>query len=200
MSDIDDTTTGIGNDPTGTDQSVTDIDTPVDEREDGETRPSPNPDDASCPVIHGQSQARPDRAQPHPTTGSANRVWWPNQLNLKILAKNQPARDPLGADFDYRAAFASLDLAAVKADIAETLTTSQPWWPADFGNYGPLMIRMAWHSAGTYRATDGRGGGGTGQQRFAPLTAGPTTSASTRHAASCGPSRRSTARACRGAT
>ncbi|CDK00642.1 catalase/hydroperoxidase HPI(I) [Microbacterium sp. C448] len=168
MSENDDTTTGIGNDPTATDQSVTDIDTPVNEREDGETRPSPNPDDASCPVIHGQPSA-----QPHPTTGSANRVWWPNQLNLKILAKNQPARDPLGADFDYRAAFATLDLAAVKADIAETLTKSQPWWPADFGNYGPLMIRMAWHSAGTYRATDGRGGGGTGQQRFAPLNSWP---------------------------
>ena len=175
MSDNDDTTTGIGNDPTGTDQSVTDIDTPVNERADGETRPSPNVDDATCPVIHGQSspaQAQA-QAQPHPTTGSANRVWWPNQLNLKILAKNQPARDPLGADFDYRAAFAALDLAAVKADIAETLTTSQPWWPADFGNYGPLMIRMAWHSAGTYRVTDGRGGGGTGQQRFAPLNSWP---------------------------
>ncbi|HAQ59303.1 MAG TPA: catalase/peroxidase HPI [Microbacterium sp.] len=176
MSEPDDTTTGIGDDPTGIDQSVTDIDTPVDDREDGETRPSPNPDDASCPVIHGQSsapsQARP-QAQPHPTTGSANRVWWPNQLNLKILAKNQPARDPLGADFDYRAAFESLDLAAVKADIAATLTNSQPWWPADFGNYGPLMIRMAWHSAGTYRVTDGRGGGGTAQQRFAPLNSWP---------------------------
>ena len=164
MSEIDDTATGIGNDPTGTDQSVTDIDTPVNEREDGETRPSPNPDDASCPVIH---------TQPHPTTGSANRVWWPNQLNLKILAKNPPARSPLGEGFDYRSAFGTLDLTAVKADIAETLTTSQPWWPADFGNYGPLMIRMAWHSAGTYRATDGRGGGGTGQQRFAPLNSWP---------------------------
>ena len=164
MSEIDDTATGIGNDPTGTDQSVTDIDTPVNEREDGETRPSPNPDDASCPVIH---------TQPHPTTGSANRVWWPNQLNLKILAKNPPARNPLGEGFDYRSAFGTLDLTAVKADIAETLTTSQPWWPADFGNYGPLMIRMAWHSAGTYRATDGRGGGGTGQQRFAPLNSWP---------------------------
>ena len=131
MRDTDDTTTGIGNDPTGTDQSVTDIDTPVDEREDGETRPSPNPDDAP-PVIHGGQQS-----QPHPTTGSANRVWWPNQLNLKILAKHSSMRDPLGADFDYRTAFASLDLAAVKADIAETLTNSQPWWPADFGNYGP---------------------------------------------------------------
>ncbi|MDN3496419.1 catalase/peroxidase HPI [Planococcus sp. APC 4015] len=164
MSDIDDTTTGIGNDPTDIDHSVTDIDTPTDERADGETRPSPNPDDATCPVVH---------AQPHPTTGSANRVWWPNQLNVKILAKNPPARNPLGEGFDYTAAFEALDLAAVKADIAHTLTDSQDWWPADFGNYGPLMIRMAWHSAGTYRVTDGRGGGGTGQQRFAPLNSWP---------------------------
>ena len=164
MSDPDDTATGIGNDPTAIDQSVTDIDTPVDDREDGETRPRPNPDDAACPVVH---------AQPHPTTGSANRVWWPNQLNIKILAKNSAERDPLGADFDYRAAFEALDLAAVKADIAATLTDSQDWWPADFGHYGPLMIRMAWHSAGTYRVTDGRGGGGAGQQRFAPLNSWP---------------------------
>jgi catalase-peroxidase len=164
MSHIDDSATGIGNNPTDIDQSVTDIDTPVDERADGETRPSPNPDDATCPVVH---------AQPHPTSGSANRVWWPNQLNIKILAKNPAVRNPLGEDFDYRAAFESLDLAAVKADIAETLTTSQDWWPADFGHYGPLMIRMAWHSAGTYRVTDGRGGGGAGQQRFAPLNSWP---------------------------
>ncbi|GAA1841716.1 catalase/peroxidase HPI [Microbacterium koreense] len=167
MSDIDDTATGIGNDPTATDQAVTDIDTPVDEREDGETRPRPNEDDATCPVIHGGER------QPHPVNGSANRVWWPNQLNIKILAKNPSVRNPLGDDFDYKSAFESLDLAAVKADIAETLTVSQDWWPADFGHYGPLMIRMAWHSAGTYRVTDGRGGGGTGQQRFAPLNSWP---------------------------
>ncbi|GAA1689408.1 catalase/peroxidase HPI [Microbacterium sediminicola] len=118
-----------------------------------------------CPVVH--------TAQPHPTAGSANRVWWPNQLNLKILAKNPAVANPLGEDFDYKAAFEALDLAAVKADINELLTTSQDWWPADFGNYGPLMIRMAWHSAGTYRITDGRGGGGAGQQRFAPLNSWP---------------------------
>nr|WP_315268919.1 catalase/peroxidase HPI [Microbacterium lemovicicum] len=165
MSENDDIATGIGSEPTDTDQSVTDIDTPVDERADGESRPSPNPDDATCPVIH-------DR-QPLPVNGSANRKWWPEQLNIKILAKNPPARNPLGEGFDYRAAFESLDLAAVKADIARTLTDSQDWWPADFGNYGPLMIRMAWHSAGTYRVTDGRGGGGTGQQRFAPLNSWP---------------------------
>jgi catalase-peroxidase len=116
-----------------------------------------------CPVAHGA----------HPTSGNANRAWWPNQLNLKILAKNPAVANPLGAEFDYAAEFRSLDLAAVKADIAEVLTTSQDWWPADFGNYGPLMIRMAWHSAGTYRVSDGRGGAGAGQQRFAPLNSWP---------------------------
>jgi catalase-peroxidase len=154
----------IGEEASGADQAVTPIDTPVDERADGETRPRPNEADA-CPVIHG--------GQPHPTTGSANRVWWPNQLNLKILAKNPAVANPLGEDFDYKAAFESLDLAEVKKDIESTLTTSQPWWPADFGHYGPLIIRMAWHSAGTYRITDGRGGGGAGQQRFAPLNSWP---------------------------
>ena len=103
----------------------------------------------------------------------ANEKWWPNRLNLKILAKNPAVANPLGEDFDYAAAFQTLDLAAVKADIAELLTTSQEWWPADFGNYGPLMIRMAWHSAGTYRVWDGRGGAGAGQQRFAPLNSWP---------------------------
>jgi catalase-peroxidase len=105
--------------------------------------------------------------------GDANREWWPNKLNLKILAKNPPVANPLGADFDYAEAFKGLDLAAVKRDIAEVLTNSQDWWPADFGNYGPLMIRMAWHGAGTYRISDGRGGAGSGQQRFAPLNSWP---------------------------
>ena len=105
--------------------------------------------------------------------GDANREWWPNRLNLKILAKNPAVANPMGEDFDYAAAFNSLDLAAVKRDIYGVLTTSQDWWPADFGHYGPLMIRMAWHSAGTYRISDGRGGGGTGQQRFAPLNSWP---------------------------
>ncbi|WP_369154450.1 catalase/peroxidase HPI [Streptomyces sp. R02] len=118
-----------------------------------------------CPVAH-------DRA-PHPTQGGGNRQWWPDRLNLKILAKNPPVTNPLGEDFDYAAAFQSLDLPAVKRDIAEVLTTSQDWWPADFGNYGPLIIRMAWHSAGTYRISDGRGGAGAGQQRFAPLNSWP---------------------------
>ncbi|TCC41862.1 catalase/peroxidase HPI [Kribbella speibonae] len=118
-----------------------------------------------CPVDHGQGV--------HPTSGNANREWWPNQLNLKILAKNPAVANPLGEEFDYAAEFRTLDLAAVKADIADVLTTSQDWWPADFGNYGPLMIRMAWHSAGTYRIHDGRGGAGAGQQRFAPLNSWP---------------------------
>jgi catalase-peroxidase len=118
-----------------------------------------------CPVAH-------DRA-PYPTEGGGNRGWWPNQLNLKILAKNPAEANPLGEDFDYAEAFESLDLAAVKQDIAEVLTTSQDWWPADYGHYGPLMIRMAWHSAGTYRISDGRGGAGAGQQRFAPLNSWP---------------------------
>ncbi|MCE3032849.1 MULTISPECIES: catalase/peroxidase HPI [Streptomyces] len=118
-----------------------------------------------CPVVH-------DRAL-HPTQGGGNRQWWPERLNLKILAKNPPAANPLGEEFDYAAAFQSLDLPTVKRDIEEVLTTSQDWWPADFGHYGGLIIRMAWHAAGTYRISDGRGGAGHGQQRFAPLNSWP---------------------------
>ncbi|MFJ3203094.1 catalase/peroxidase HPI [Streptomyces sp. NPDC086989] len=118
-----------------------------------------------CPVAHGRA--------PHPTQGGGNRQWWPERLNLKILAKNPAVANPLGEEFDYAEAFKTLDLAAVKRDIAEVLTSSQDWWPADFGNYGPFMIRMAWHSAGTYRISDGRGGAGAGQQRFAPLNSWP---------------------------
>jgi catalase-peroxidase len=105
--------------------------------------------------------------------GDANRDWWPNKLNLKILAKNPAVANPLGGDFNYAEAFQTLDLPAVKRDIAEVLTSSQDWWPADFGHYGPLIIRMAWHGAGTYRIHDGRGGAGAGQQRFAPVNSWP---------------------------
>ncbi|MFH8574626.1 catalase/peroxidase HPI [Streptomyces zaomyceticus] len=118
-----------------------------------------------CPVAHGRAA--------HPTQGGGNRQWWPERLNLKILATNPAVGNPLGDEFDYAEAFNALDLAAVKRDIAEVLTTSQDWWPADFGHYGPLMVRMAWHSAGTYRISDGRGGAGAGQQRFAPLNSWP---------------------------
>lgn len=102
-----------------------------------------------------------------------NRTWWPNQLDLTVLHQNPPAGDPMGAAFDYAAEFQKLDLAAVKADIFALMTDSQDWWPADFGHYGPLFIRMAWHSAGTYRIGDGRGGAGSGTQRFAPLNSWP---------------------------
>ncbi|MBE1485791.1 catalase/peroxidase HPI [Plantactinospora soyae] len=121
--------------------------------------------ESRCPVAHGRA--------PHPTEGGGNRGWWPNQLNLKILAKNPAVANPLGEEFDYAEAFKTLDLPAVKRDIAEVLTTSQEWWPADYGNYAPFMVRMAWHSAGTYRISDGRGGAGAGQQRFAPLNSWP---------------------------
>jgi catalase-peroxidase len=118
-----------------------------------------------CPVAH-------ERA-PHPTQGGGNRGWWPNRLNLKILAKNPAVANPLGEGFNYAEAFKTLDLAEVKRDIEDVLTTSRDWWPADYGHYGPFMIRMAWHSAGTYRISDGRGGAGAGQQRFAPLNSWP---------------------------
>ncbi len=126
---------------------------------------SGEPKASQCPVAH-------DRA-PHPTQGGGNRGWWPDRLNLKILAKNPAVANPLGDAFDYPAAFETLDLAAVKQDIEQVLTSSQDWWPADFGHYGPFMVRMAWHSAGTYRISDGRGGAGAGQQRFAPLNSWP---------------------------
>ena len=101
------------------------------------------------------------------------RDWWPEQLRLSILRQNSPQSDPMGEDFNYAKEFAKLDLAALKADLRASLTDSQDWWPADFGNYGPLFIRMAWHAAGTYRIADGRGGAGGGQQRFAPLNSWP---------------------------
>ena len=106
-------------------------------------------------------------------TGRSNQDWWPNQLNLKVLQQNPPSRDPMGTAFNYAEEFKTVDLDALKKDIEVVMTTSQPWWPADFGHYGPLFIRMAWHSAGTYRITDGRGGAGDGEQRFAPLNSWP---------------------------
>jgi len=118
-----------------------------------------------CPVKAGRFN--------HPTEGGSNRGWWPNQLNLTILRKHPAVANPMGEDFDYTAEFNSLDLDALARDVDEVLTTSQEWWPADFGHYGPFMIRMAWHSAGTYRIHDGRGGAGAGMQRFAPLNSWP---------------------------
>ncbi|MFF5775609.1 catalase/peroxidase HPI [Streptomyces virginiae] len=110
---------------------------------------------------------------PAPTRPRSNRDWWPNQLDLQVLHQNSPLADPMGDDFDYAAEFATLDLDALKRDVFEVMTASQDWWPADYGHYGPLFIRMSWHSAGTYRIADGRGGGGAGAQRFAPLNSWP---------------------------
>jgi catalase-peroxidase len=118
-----------------------------------------------CPVKTGRLK--------HPTEGASNRDWWPNQLNLKILRKHPAVANPMGEAFDYAAEFKTLDLDALARDVDEVLTTSQEWWPADFGHYGPFIIRMAWHSAGTYRIHDGRGGAGAGMQRFAPLNSWP---------------------------
>ncbi len=118
-----------------------------------------------CPVAHGRMS--------HPTEGSSNERWWPESLNVKILRKHHPAADPMGDDFDYAAAFATVDLGELREDVRRVLTDSQDWWPADFGHYGPFFIRMAWHSAGTYRVADGRGGAGAGMQRFAPLNSWP---------------------------
>ncbi|MBW0275930.1 hydroperoxidase [Nocardia sp. MH4] len=124
------------------------------------------PGDNGCPVTSARPFASADAR-------GSNRDWWPHQLNLTILQKNPPVANPMDADFDYAAEFSTLDLAAVKQDIEQVMTTSQPWWPADFGHYGPFFIRMAWHSAGTYRVGDGRGGAGSGMQRFAPLNSWP---------------------------
>ncbi|MDZ4236392.1 MAG: peroxidase family protein, partial [Dietzia sp.] len=121
--------------------------------------------ESGCPAGFGRVVA--------PVEGGGNRDWWPNQLNLKILQKNPDVINPLDDDFDYATAVQTLDVDAVRADIVEVMHTSQEWWPADFGHYGPFFIRMAWHAAGTYRVQDGRGGAGAGMQRFAPLNSWP---------------------------
>ena len=123
-------------------------------------------DAGKCPVAHGAGK-------PTSQAGRSNRDWWPNQLNLKVLHQHSALSNPMGAGFDYAQAFGKLDLGAVKRDLFALMTESQDWWPADWGNYGPLFIRMAWHSAGTYRIGDGRGGAGSGSQRFAPLNSWP---------------------------
>ena len=123
-------------------------------------------DIGKCPVMHGASIHTTNEVR-------SNRDWWPNQLNLKILNQNNAQTDPFGNAFTYAEKFETLDVAALKADMAALMTDSQEWWPADYGHYGPFFVRMSWHSAGTYRTADGRGGGGTGQQRFAPLNSWP---------------------------
>jgi catalase-peroxidase len=131
----------------------------------GNTEPEVSPE-SKCPIVGGARRQAP-------TWAPTNADWWPNQLNLKVLHQNSPLSDPMDKEFDYAKEFKSLDLNAVVKDLHALMTSSQDWWPADFGHYGGLFIRMAWHSAGTYRIADGRGGAGAGQQRFAPLNSWP---------------------------
>ena len=122
--------------------------------------------EGKCPVMHGSLTS-------NSSSGTSNKDWWPNQLNLNILHQHDVKSDPMDDGFDYREEFAKIDYAALKKDLNDLMTDSQDWWPADYGHYGPFFIRMTWHAAGTYRSTDGRGGGGTGAQRFAPLNSWP---------------------------
>ena len=120
-------------------------------------------DSAKCPVPHGANT----------TADSSNEYWWPKSLNLEILHQHDTKTNPLGADFDYLEELKKLDIAALKKDMHALMTDSQSWWPADWGHYGGLMIRLSWHAAGTYRVADGRGGAGSGSNRFAPLNSWP---------------------------
>ena len=133
-------------------------------------------DQSTGVTAQGSESENPALSSPTPATGTrprTNQDWWPDQLDVSVLHTNDRKADPLGGSFDYRAAVSGLDVDALKADLVEVMRTSQDWWPSDFGHYGPLFIRMSWHSAGTYRVEDGRGGGGRGQQRFAPLNSWP---------------------------
>jgi len=130
----------------------------------GTVTTSDNPATTTCPVLNNSHQA---------VGSTSNQHWWPDALNLRVLRQNDPRSDPMGDDFDYAAEFDSLDVDALAADVDALMTDSQEWWPADYGHYGPFFIRMSWHAAGTYRTTDGRGGGGAGAQRFAPLNSWP---------------------------
>ena len=118
-----------------------------------------------CPVMHGAHSSH--------NSGAQNKDWWPNQLNLSILRQNDKKSNPMDENFSYKEEFTKLDYFALKKDLTDLMTDSQEWWPADYGHYGPFFVRMTWHAAGTYRTGDGRGGGGTGAQRFAPLNSWP---------------------------